>query len=239
VLIEKPMALSKADALGIVKAANRAQRVLMIGHTFEFNRAVHQVKQQIASHELGQITQIHSTRLQGRYSADVSVIWDMIPHDISIMNYLLDSKPDVVTASGSSNNDGIVDTTYVKLEYSKVGVICHIECSWLGLRKVRDITVVGSRRMAIHENVHDFGLNRVQLFDLDIVGSPLRVTNFQPPRGYSEPLAMQIQHFLSCIYQGTEPQTDGYNGLAVVEVLEAIDRSIVLNQPVRVQYLNG
>jgi predicted dehydrogenase len=214
----------------------------MVGHTIEFNPAIHDLKRLISGGELGKLTHIHSTRLKGPYRADVSVVWDMIPHDVSIMNYLLSSKPSVVTASASINSEGIADTVHVKLEYPEVGVTGYIYCSWLSHKKVRDVTVVGTNKVAIHDDAlkgHLHLFNRVS--DAQEHLSKERLLN-----GYdvanlshvesSEPLRMQVQHFLGCIGDGSWPQTDGENGLSVVTVLESIDRSVALKTPVNVHY---
>jgi predicted dehydrogenase len=234
VLVEKPMALSTAEAVAMIRTAERAQRQLMIGHTFEFNGGIRDLKQQIVSGELGQITHIHSARFKGPYRSDISVVWDMVPHDISIMNYLLASKPCIVTASASFNTNGIADTVYAKLDYSDVGVICQIDSSWLAYKKVRDITVIGTKKVAVHD---DTSKGPLHLFDRRSNGKhhseDSAIVNRSP-----EPLLVQINHFLSCVSEGTKPVTGGKNGLAVVAVLEAIDQSIVAKAPVRVHYPN-
>jgi predicted dehydrogenase len=245
VLLEKPMTSSIAQALSLINAAKKSKSVLMVGHTFEFNAAIQELKRHILGGELGSITRINSARLKGPYRSDVNVVWDMVPHDISIMNYLLDSVPSTVTAwVSSSSQSGIADVAYIKVEYLELGITGYIHASWLGLKKVREVTVVGTKKVAVHDDtmakrLHFFERVRVQenfarqfsAHDPDVVHSP--------SLNFDEPLLVQVKHFLRCIDECMTPQTDGTNGLAVVATLEAIDESIVTRKTVNVCYPTG
>jgi predicted dehydrogenase len=242
ILLEKPMALSVAQALSLIEVAESSKSVLMVGHTFEFNAAVQELKRRLVGGELGRITRINSARLKGPYRSDVNVVWDMVPHDISIMNYLLDSTPSTVTAWASNGSPaGIADVVYIKVEYLELGITGYIHASWLGFKKVREITVVGTRKVAVHD---DTMKQRLHLFDRvdareDFAGQLLAygsgVVN-SPNIEFEEPLVVQVKHFLHSINESTPPQTDGANGLAVVAALEAIDESIVKGRTVKVYY---
>jgi predicted dehydrogenase len=240
VLLEKPMALSVAEALSVIGAAKNAKSVLMVGHTFEFNAAVRELKQRLAGGELGKITRINSARLKGPYRSDVSVVWDMVPHDISIMNYLLDSVPSTATAWASSNaSTGIVDMAYIKLDYLELGVTGYIHSSWSGFKKVREVTVVGSKKVAVHDDTMKKRLHLFERVDADFPGQLLSYGSApieSPSIKFEEPLFVQVKHFLQCIENGKPPQTDGVNGLSVVAALEAIDESIVTGRAVRIRY---
>jgi len=244
VLLEKPMALSVAEALSVIEAAKKSTSVLMVGHTFEFHAAVRELKQCLVRGELGKIRRINSARLKGPYRSDVNIIWDMVPHDISIMNYLLDSAPSTATAWAASNSStGIVDMAYIKLDYLELGVTGYIHCSWLGFKKVREVTVVGSKKVAVQDDTMKRRLHLFERVDTreDFPGQLLPYGSGpidSPPIKFEEPLLVQVMHFLRCIEDNMQPQTDGANGLSVVAVLEAIDESIATGRAVRVRYLD-
>jgi predicted dehydrogenase len=157
VLVEKPITTTLVDARLLAAEARRSGVILMAGHTFEFNPAVRELRRRMDQGELGEIYYIHSARLNlGLYRSDVNVVWDLAPHDISIMNYLLRSTPTVVSAWGSSHACGEVkDLAYVRLQYAAVGVVGYAHVSWLDPRKTRRITVVGSRKMAVYDDLAD------------------------------------------------------------------------------------
>jgi predicted dehydrogenase len=246
VLIEKPMATTLADARTLVEAARRAGVVLMVGHTFEFNAAVRELKRRLERGELGNVYYIHSARLNlGLYRSDVNVVWDLAPHDIAILNYLLGSVPTTVTAWGSTNAwAGVEDLAYVRLDYQNVGVTGYIHVSWLDPKKVRRVTVVGSRKMAVY---NDMAEERLRIFDRGVEPCEDGTASYERPLSYrygdiisphirfEEPLVLEDQHFVDAIRTGTQPQTDGANGLAVVAVLDAIDRSLKTGSPWRVE----
>ena len=241
VLVEKPLATALADARRLVAEARRAGVVLLVGHTFEFNPAVRELRARMDQGELGRIHYIHSSRLNlGLYRSDVNVVWDLVPHDISIMNYLLRAAPASVAAWGSAHACGDVeDLAYVRLRYPGRGVVGYAHVSWLDPRKVRRVTVVGSRKMAVYD---DLAEERLRIFDCGVDGGPdgpeggaapyerpvsYRHGDIVSPRlGGEEPLALEDRHFVECVRGRTPPLTDGASGLAVVAVLEAIDRAL-------------
>jgi predicted dehydrogenase len=247
VLLEKPLATSLAEARLLVEEANKTGLILMVGHTFEFNSAVRELKQRITAGELGRIYYIHSSRRNlGLYRSDVNVVWDLAPHDISIMNSLLGSVPSAVAAWGSTiMYAGVADLAYIRLQYKGLGVTGYIHVSWLDPNKIREVIVVGSKKMAIYNDLQE---ERLRIFDRGIEPSQQQAVQFERPLSYrygdivspyirfEEPLALEVGHFTECISHRTVPQTDGQSGLAVVAVLEAIDEALVTGSTVEVRY---
>lgn len=254
VLIEKPITATLAEARLLVAEAMERGTVLMAGHTFEFNPAVRELRRRMDEGELGTIHYIHSARLNlGLYRSDVNVVWDLAPHDISIMNYLLRSTPTMVGAWGSSHACGDVkDLAYIRLEYGQRGVMGYAHVSWLDPRKVRRVTVVGSRKMAVYD---DLAEERLRIFDCGVEGNGHDGAGgpapFERPVSYrygdivsphihfEEPLALEDRHFVECIRKRTAPSSDGHSGMAVVAVLEAIDRALATGRDLPVDSLDA
>lgn len=252
VMIEKPMTANLDEAYRLVAAADAAGVVLMAGHTFEFNPAVRELRRRLDRGELGQLYYLHSARLNlGLYRSDVNVVWDLAPHDISIMNYLLRAVPDRVSAWGSALAcRDVNDLAYIKLHYDTLGVTGHVHVSWLDPRKVRTVTAVGSRKMAIYDDVAD---ERLRIFDCGVeAGEPVAgedgLVPYERPFAYrhgdivsprlptDEPLMLENRHFIDCIRGEATPLADGRSGLAVVAVLDAIDRAIASGATVPVGF---
>lgn len=247
VLIEKPLATNIADARSLVAEATARELILMVGHTFEFNPAVRELRRRMDSGELGEIQYIHSARLNlGLFRSDVNVVWDLAPHDISIMNYLLRSTPTTVRAWGSANvAPDVADLAYFQLEYGDRGVVGYGHVSWLDPRKVRQVTVVGSRKMALYDDLAD---ERLRIFDRGIERGPTggqalheRPVSYRygdivsPHINFQEPLVLEVQHFIECVRSGERPLSGGASGVAVIKVLDAIDRSLAIGQGVEVE----
>lgn len=237
VLVEKPLATSLADARRMADAAARAGVVLMVGHTFEFNPVVRELKRRIGRGELGQIRYVSSARLNlGLYRPDVNVVWDLAPHDISILNFLLDAVPVAVDAWGKTHaRAGVEDLAHVRLDYATVGVTAYIQVSWLDPRKVRSVTVVGSRKMAVYD---DLAEEPLRIFDRGIepedaeAPSPDRPVSYRygdivsPHIAAAEPLAVEDRSFVEAVRGVPGTAGNARSGLAVVAVLEAIDRAL-------------
>lgn len=237
VLIEKPLATSTDDALALIAAAERSGSVLMVGHTFEYNPAVWRLRSLIEDGTLGDIYYLDSARLNlGLYQPDVNVLWDLAPHDVSIANYLLRAEPSEVSAWGHAHaGRELVDVAYVQVQYRNPDVSAYIHVSWLDPSKVRRVTVAGSSKMAVYDDmaaderirVHDKGLNCPEGI---APGFPLTYRSgdiVSPYVPFDEPLAVEDRHFVECIRDLAECRTPGRSGLAVVRVLEAADRSLV------------
>jgi predicted dehydrogenase len=244
VLVEKPMTTTSSSARRLVQAAADRNLTLMVGHTFEFNAVVWKLREIIESGELGEIYYIDTARLNlGAYQADVNVVWDLAPHDISIINYVLGSSPESVEAWGSAHVDSQQeDVADLRLCYGERGVRGRIRVSWLDPCKVRRVTVVGSRRMAVYNDLADE--ERLRIYDKGVIHDPLGRTHSPPSYRHggitapfielTEPLRVQDQHFVECALSGARPRSDGENGLAVVRVLEAADEAMRRGTRVRV-----
>jgi predicted dehydrogenase len=243
VLIEKPFATTAGAAQSLIEAAQAAGVVLMAGHTFEHNAAVHKLRDLVRTRELGQLYYLDCARLNlGLYQSDVNVIADLASHDISIANFLLGSRPTTISAWGSRHAHPIhEDVAHVRLDYADVGVRVNINVSWLNPHKVRRITAVGSKKMAVYDDMATD--DRVRVHDKSVVppeadDGPLSKTAYHlgdvvsPYIPFAEPLSVQDQHFVDCIARGTRPSTDGNSGLAVVQVLECAQISLAEQRPV-------
>jgi predicted dehydrogenase len=237
VFVEKPMTTSAASARRLVDEAADRGLVLMVGHTFEYNAAVWKLREVIDSGELGQIYYIDTARLNlGIYQADVNVFWDLAAHDISIINHLLGATPDSVHAWGSRHAPFCQeDVGYLRLAYRDRAITAQVHVSWLDPCKVRRVTVVGSRKMAVYDDLAD--QERLRIYDKGVVASAQDDARNRPMSyrygGISspyiemqEPLRVQDEHFIECVLAGRRPRTDGESGLAVVRALEAATRSL-------------
>ena len=241
VFIEKPLARTEAECRDLIELAQQHGRVLMVGHVFEYNLAVQRIKQYLDSGELGRLFYIYSQRVNlGRIQHDVNALWSFAPHDISILNYWFQQQPVQVSARGFSYlNSGIEDVVFVTLEYPN-GVGAHLHLGWLDPRKIRLMTLVASKKMLVYDDVSLDA--KIQIYDKGIAGlhdfleTPESFAEFQfqlrvgdlvvPAIHFSEPLQSECQHFIDCIQRGGHPQTDGLNGLRVVRVLEAAEKSL-------------
>jgi predicted dehydrogenase len=236
VFIEKPLAMSVGEAAALIALAERQDVRLMVGHVFEYNPAVHFIRQAMQAGELGDIFYMYSRRVNlGRVQSDVNALWSIAPHDISIALYLLGGLPEAVSCQGASClNGGVEDVIFLTLHFPG-NLLCHIHVSWLDPSKVRELTVVGSRKMIVYDDVSAEG--KVRIYDKGVYrkGDPiygefqyrLHTGDILIPRiDMREPLQLECAHFVECIRSGRRPQTDGENGLRVVAVLEAGQRSL-------------
>ena len=240
--VEKPLARTSDEARRLVELADAQKRILMVGHVFLYNAAVRQVKQYIDSGELGDIYYIYAQRLNlGIVRQDVNALWNFAPHDISIINYWLDGTPIKVDAHGYAYlQPGIEDAVFMNLEYQG-GQAASVHVSWLDPNKVRRMTVVGSKKMVVYDDVSPDA--KIKLYDKGVdrkpgngLGSYATFGEFQllvragdiliPKIQFTEPLRVECQAFVDAIRTGEPPLADGRNGLAVVEVLEAADRAM-------------
>jgi predicted dehydrogenase len=236
VLVEKPLALTVADADELRALANERSRVLMVGHTFLYTPALRHLKRLIDAHELGDICYFYSQRLNlGQVRSDVNAWWNLAPHDVSMLLYLMNGQmPDRFTATGQDFlQTGIEDVVFATLKWpNNVTALVHV--SWLDPNKVRRLTVVGTRKMAVYDDVaenkiaiYDRGFEQLPLigermdYDRPISGLKMRSGDILLPKiSNGEPLAIEAEHFLDCIRSGKTPLSDGRNGCDVVTVLE-------------------
>ena len=236
VLVEKPLALSTIDAVACAEAAARAGRVLMVGHTFEYNPAVTRMRALLDAGELGELWYLHSQRVNlGRIQRDINALWSIGPHDVSIANYLVGEAPRWVAARGARYlHADVEDVVFATLGYAG-GVLAHVHVSWLDPSKLRRTTVVGSRRMVVFDDldseaklrVYDKGAEPVETGGFGEYQFRLRQGDLHVPRtDLTEPLALELEHFLDCCATGARPRTDARNGIRVVATLEAAQQSL-------------
>jgi len=237
VLVEKPMTLKSEDAEELIKVAKTRDLTLMVGHIFQYNTAVHALKKYIDSGELGQIYYIDAARLSlGLFQPNSNVMWDLAPHDISILLYLLGKRPISVSAHGMACVfDGISDVAYLNLNFPD-NVSAYVHVSWLDPCKVRRITVVGSKKMAVFNDVDTE--NKIKIYDKG-VETPEYTNGFGefqcnyhsgditiPNIRFAEPLRQECQHFIDSIVNHSEPNSCGREGMEVIKILEAAQHSM-------------
>jgi predicted dehydrogenase len=235
--IEKPMAFSSAECEELIEIARRKGVVLMVGHTFLYSPAVRKIKEIVEQGDIGEIRYICARRLNlGLFQKDINVAWDLAPHDISIALHIMGDQPVAVNCRGSAHvTPGVEDVTTMCLSFAKQRTAI-IHSSWLDPRKVREMTIVGSRRMIVYDDVAT--LEKIRIFDARVERPPHYDTFaefhyayhygdvYAPYIKQEEPLKMECQHFLDCIRQGIQPMTDGQQGLGLVRILEASSESL-------------
>jgi predicted dehydrogenase len=240
VLVEKPMVASVPEAEEVVAEAEQRRLVLMVGHTFEYNPAVEAVREIVASGELGEIYYVSGTRVNlGLFQPDINVIWDLAPHDISMLLFILGLDPEAVSARGGvyvQRQKGIHDVAYVTL-YFPNGVLADVRVSWLDPCKIRRYTVVGSDKMLVYDDIEPE--EKILIYDKGVEVPPYSDTEEEfhlsyrygdvvpYPINWVEPLRTECQHFSDCIRSGSQPRSSGRVGLKVVKVLEATQRSLI------------
>lgn len=242
VLVEKPLAMTSIQAEELTRLAARNRVKLMVGHTFEYNAAVQELKKQIQNKNLGDVYYIYAQRLNfGIVRKDINALWSLAPHDISILIHCLEAMPTHVSARGFDFiQKGVEDVVFLNL-YFPGNVIAHIQVSWLDAHKVRRMTVVGSNKTIIYDDVADA---KIQIYDKginkeninDSLGMYDDFGRFQllksagnvifPKINFTEPLRAECSHFIDCIRDGREPLSNGANGWRVVKVLEAAQESL-------------
>lgn len=244
VMVEKPLAQSSEQCEELIASADARQLILMTGHVFIYNAAVRKVKKYIDSGELGEIYYIYSQRLNlGVIRQDVNALWNFCPHDFSILRYWLDATPERIFAHGYSYvQPGIEDVVFVNMDFPN-GVGANVHISWLDPNKLRRMTVVGSEKMVIYDDVsadakvlvYDKGVSKKPKGESSL-GSYESFGEFQlllragdvliPKIDFVEPLKLECQHFVDCVLSGNQPITDGRDGLKVVQMLEAAQASM-------------
>ncbi|MEO0016912.1 MAG: hypothetical protein RLZZ522_195 [Verrucomicrobiota bacterium] len=240
VLIEKPLASGVAECEELIALAGRSGLTLMTGHIFVYSSAVQLIRKVIFSGDLGDIRYINSQRLNlGLYQNDINVVWDLAPHDLSMILFLLDSSPSAVNCQGHANiTPGIEDVANVSLSFA-CGRFATVQSSWLEPRKVRQMTIVGTRQMIVYDDIEP--LEKIRIYDTRIERPPHYNSlgefqyayhygdSFIPRLDQIEPLRQMSQHFLDCIHSGEPPLSSGERGLEVVRILEACSASLKTN----------
>lgn len=237
--IEKPMAGSSAECQELIAIAQRKGLILMTGHTFLYSPAVRKIKEIVDQGDIGEIRYISARRLNlGLFQKDINVAWDLAPHDISIVLHIMGEQPLTVNCEGSAHiTPGVEDVTTMWLSFrnQKSAII---QSSWLDPRKVREMTIVGSKRMIVYDDVAP--LEKIRIFDARVERPPHYDTFaefhyayhygdvYAPYVKQEEPLKTECQHFLDCIRNGGTPLTSGHQGLELVRILEASSESMKL-----------
>ena len=229
--IEKPMTASVAEGEELIELATKKQVTLFVDHTFVYTGAVRKMKEIIVSGRLGDIYYFDSVRINlDLFQHDVNVIWDLAPHDLSIMDYLLSEKPVAVSANGSCHiGNELEDIAYLTLEFND-NLIAHFHVNWLAPMKIRKTLIGGTKSMIIYDDTETS--EKVKVYDKGIdVTSREGVYNtlvqyrtgdmLSPKLDQEEALAVATRHFLDCVINNKTPITDGRAGLNVVRVLEA------------------
>ena len=249
--IEKPMASSAAQCEELVQIARKNGLILMIGHTFLYSPAVRKIKEIVDQGDVGEIRYISARRLNlGLFQKDINVAWDLAPHDISIIQYIMGEAPVTINCRGSAHiTPGIEDVTTMCLSYDKQRTAI-IHSSWLDPRKVREMTIVGSKRMIVYDDVAP--QEKIRVFDSRVERPPHYDTFaefhyayhygdvYAPYIKQEEPLKIECQHFLDCIREGKNPVTNGQRGMELVQILEASSASLKLGGgPVDLVKLDG
>ncbi|HEY5194025.1 MAG TPA: Gfo/Idh/MocA family oxidoreductase [Solirubrobacteraceae bacterium] len=231
--VEKPLATTVADAQRAVDAAERAGRILMVGHLLEYHPAVTRLKELVDGGELGSLYYVYGNRVNlGKLRSEENALWSLGAHDVSVVLHLIGEEPIECSAHGESYvREGVQDVVFCYLRFPS-GQVAHLHLSWLDPHKERRITVVGSKRMATFDDMQIQGKLTVydKGFDEDASSWGEYITrageSFSPRLANAEPLRLECEHFVQCIRDGLTPRSDGHNGLRVVRVLEALQRSL-------------
>lgn len=236
VFVEKPLALSVKDAQSVVKLAEKKKKVVMVGHLLKYHPAYVRVKELIDRGDLGEVYYLYSTRVNlGIFRRNENALWSLAPHDISTALMFLNENAVAVSATGRSFlQKRIEDVVFVEITFAN-GKMAHLHVSWLDPHKIRKVTVVGSRRMAVIDDmeptekvrIYDKGVSHVK--EYATYGEALAVRDGDISIPYvkmQEPLRLECEHFIDCIRHSKRPFSDAEDGLNVVRILEAADRSL-------------
>lgn len=237
VLIEKPMADSAEHCEELLAIAQKNGLTLMVGHTFLYSAAVNKIKEIVDHRDIGDLRYISARRLNlGLFQKDINVAWDLAPHDISIVLHIMGEMPHSINCRGAAHTTpGVEDVTSMNLRFSNERSAI-IQSSWIDPRKIREMTIVGSQRMIVYDDVS--AQEKIRIFDVRVERPPHYDTfaefhyayhygdMYVPHLKQDEPLRTECQHFIDCIRNGTVPLTSGEKGLEVVRILEASNESL-------------
>lgn len=249
VLVEKPLALSATECAELAEQADTTGLTLMVGHTFVYSQPVRVLRSLIRAGELGRILYAYAHRLNlGVIREDLNALWNFGPHDVSILLYLLERMPERVTAQQFSLlNREIEDVVFLVLEFPDE-IVAHVHESWLDPRKIRQLTVVGDRKMVVYDDtdvetplrIYDKGISSLAREDgYGEFKLETRTGDMIAPRVHTrEPLRVEIEHFVECVVTGARPETDARHGRDVVAILEAADHSARTKQAVDLSWVD-
>lgn len=237
VLVEKPFVTRIDEAEELVELAREKGLVLMVGHTFEYTAPVNELRRLVSNGDLGEPLYARSQRVNlGLFQKDINVVWDLAPHDVSILLYVLQQMPTWVSATGNAHvTNGIEDVAVLTLQFGE-RLMANIIVSWLDPRKVRELTIVGNKKMIVYD---DLSANeKIRIYDRGVDGPAhwdsfgefqyaYRYGDIVIPRiTETEPLRAECAHFIECIRSGEEPRSSGRVGAQVVRVLAAAEQSL-------------
>jgi predicted dehydrogenase len=235
VFVEKPFTSTAAQAEELAELGTRKNLRVMVDHTFLFTGAVKKIRQLIDNDELGKLYYYDSTRVNlGLFQHDVNVIWDLAPHDLSIMDYLIRAEPKAIIATGESHLNGYEDLAYITVFFD-AHIIAHLNVNWLSPVKVRTTLIGGERKMVVWNDLE--ADEKVKVYDkgvqitggqgvYDLLVSYRSGDMWAPRVEQTEALKAECQYFIECVKYGKDPFNDGYAGLKVVKMLEAADKSM-------------
>jgi predicted dehydrogenase len=244
VLVEKPFTTSAREAEVLVELAERNRLTLMVDHTFVYTGAVRKIKEIVQSNELGDLLYFDSTRINlGIFQHDINVVWDLAPHDLSIMDFIIERQPEALTATGSCHiEQGIENIAYVMLRFSDP-FIAHFHFNWLSPVKIRHTLIAGSRKMVVYNDIEP--TEKIRVYDKGVTTNHRSENGRDKEAAYetlvsyrtgdvwvpkldqTEALHYVCEEFLSAIGERRRPLTDGHSGLRVVRLLEAAQQSIM------------
>ena len=235
VFVEKPFTATVAQAEELIELAEQKRLTIMVDHTFIFTGAVKKIKKLVEEQALGNLYYYDSVRVNlGLFQSDVNVIWDLAPHDFSVMDYLVDERPSAVAACGKAHVNGLEDTAYITVHFDN-NMIAHFNVNWLSPVKIRMTLIGGEKRMLVWNDlvsdekirIYDKGVdvtNRESSYDLRV--SYRSGDMFAPKVEQIEALRNEAEYFLSCLTSGQRPENDGLAGLRVVKLLDACNQSL-------------
>ena len=227
VLVEKPLTANVSEAEELVALAREQQRILMVGHTFEYSPAVNELRKLIEGGDLGRIYSIEAERVNlGLFRSDINVIWDLAPHDISILHYLLGEKPQHIRVQAHAHlQSRIHDSAHLDLGFAN-GMTAHIHVSWLHPCKIRRVTIIGDARMVVYDDTNPAEMIKIYNKGADVHADPGVSYRYGaitiPHIDWVEPLRLECEDFANSIRTGSQPRAHGGVGLEVVRVLSAV-----------------
>lgn len=235
VLVEKPLTTNVEEAEELVALAKSLKRILMVGHTFEYSPAVNALRELVQNGDLGKIYCVEAERVNlGLFRHDTNVIWDLAPHDVSILLYLFGKTPERVKVQAHAHlQTNIADIAHLDLEFTD-GMTAHIHVSWLHPCKIRRVTVIGDMRMVVYDDTNPAEMIKVYNKGADVHADP--VVSYRhgaitiPHIDWIEPLRLECEDFVNAIRQGTQPRASGEVGLTVVRVLAAAQEALEQHQ---------
>ena len=236
VFVEKPFTSDTRQAEELINLAHKKGLLIMVDHTFLFTGAVRKIREIIDSQELGSLFFYDSTRVNlGLFQHDINVVWDLAPHDFSIMNYVIDQKPEAISAQGSEHfGTGIEDVAYIAAHFSN-GFIAHFHCNWLSPVKIRKTLISGDKKMLVWDDlesdekikVYDRGVEIENTEGIHKLLVSYRSGDMYAPKvNNTEALKAEAEYFIECVENNIQPFNDGEAGLQVVRMLEATNESL-------------